>query len=66
MPARRVSVAAFHVAEPPDLDSEDDVRRRMATGELVKHAPGTTPVREHVVAQLRAHMAKPREKPRKD
>jgi hypothetical protein len=54
------------MAEPPDLDSEEDVRRRVATGELVKHAAGTTPVRDHVVAQLRAHMARPREKPRKE
>jgi hypothetical protein len=66
MTARKltVSVSAHHVAEPAALDSEAEVQRRMTTGELVRHAPGSTPVREHVVAQLRAHMARPREKPK--
>ena len=66
MTARRISVAAHQMAASADLDSEEDVKRRVATGELVKHAAGTTPVREHVVAQLRTHMARPREKPRRE
>jgi len=66
MPAKRITLAAHRVAVAPELDSEEDVQRRLARGELVKHRPGPTPVDEAMVAQLRAHMARPRERPRKD
>jgi hypothetical protein len=58
--ARKVNVAACRVESAPELDEEDDVRRRIASGELVRLPPGEAPVREHVLAQLRARLAAPR------
>lgn len=52
--------------EPLVLD-DDDVRRRVAAGELVPLPRwGEPPVREHMLAQLRANVSRPRTRPKAD
>lgn len=69
-PARRRSasvakdVAEQRIGQTADLEDEESVRRRIAAGELVPFPGGEPPVREHIVAQLRARMASPRPTPK--
>jgi hypothetical protein len=43
-----------------EVDEDEEVRKRIASGELVPHPKGDPPVRDHIVAQLRARMSAPR------
>ena len=62
--ARKADVAACQMGEPVVVDEEEAVRARIASGELVPFPGGEPPVREHIVAQLRARMASPRPTPK--
>lgn len=49
------------VCEPAIVEDDDAVRARVARGELVPLPKwGEPPVREHVLAQLRANVTRPR------
>lgn len=58
--ARQANVAAQQMGDPPDLDEDEQVRQRVTRGELVRLPPGEAPVRDHVVAELRARIAAPK------
>jgi hypothetical protein len=57
-------VASQQMAEAAGVEDDDVVRQRIATGELVPFPGGEPPVREHIMAQLRARMAAPRPVPK--
>lgn len=59
--AKAEAVASRRVCEPAEIEDDAAVRARVASGELVPLPQwGEPPVREHVVAQLRANVARPR------
>jgi hypothetical protein len=65
--ARKADVAAAQMGPSAELDDEEDVRRRIASGELVRHVShGAPPVRDHIVAQLRAQVSAPKPHPKKE
>jgi hypothetical protein len=57
-------VAEQRIGETADLEDEERVRQRIAAGELVRFHGGEPPVREHIMAQLRARLAAPRPSPK--
>jgi hypothetical protein len=58
MPTMKKPVARPPVVAPTsDSYDEDDVRRGIASGQMVRHVSGSTPVDEVMVAKLRAQIA---------
>lgn len=60
MSKRAAASTAQQITQPAEVEDDEVVRRRVASGELVPLPRwGEPPVRDHVVAEMRAKLAQP-------